>query len=83
MTLIELLNVANSGYPDNYLASYYDQNGQAKEGWGDSLAEFIVNELRETYDDKADDHQQLWEAISCLEKAKTDMDSVIAALLKK
>lgn len=57
MKLLELLNAANEGYPDGYLAEYYDTKTGAlkKHGSGDTLAKFIVPELIDTFDSKASD----------------------------
>ena len=53
MKLPELLNAANKGYPDGYLAEYYEtKTGARKRGSGDTLAEFIVLELIDTFDAK-------------------------------
>lgn len=60
MKLLELLNAANQGYPDGYLAEYYDtKTGTRKRGRGDTLAEFIVLELIDTFDPKTDDDAQI------------------------
>jgi hypothetical protein len=52
MKLVELLNAANQGYPDGYLAEYYDTKTGVlkKRGSGDALAKFIVLELIDTFD---------------------------------
>jgi hypothetical protein len=60
MQLVELLNKANSVYPDNYLSEYFDdKTGEPTTPIaGDTLAKFIVAELRETFDPNATDEQQ-------------------------
>ena len=52
MQLVELLNRANSAYPDNYLSEYFDdKTGEPITPIaGDTLAKFIVAELRETFE---------------------------------
>lgn len=81
MKLLELLNAANHGYPDGYLAEYYDaKTGSRKRGSGDTLAEFIVLELIDTFDSKADDDSQIGIAAQLLERARTDLLGVIQAL---
>jgi hypothetical protein len=56
MTLLELLNTANQGYPDGDLEEYYDtKTGERKSGSGDTLAQFIVLELIDTFDSKSPD----------------------------
>lgn len=70
MKLLELLNAANEGYPDGYLAEYYDPNtGKRKSGDGDTLAKFIVLELIDTFDSKATDDAQIEEALRVLDRA--------------
>lgn len=81
MTLPELLDAANQGYPDGYLAEYYDaKTGVRKRGSGDTLAQFIVLELIDTFDSKADDDSQIGMATQLLERARRDLLSVIQAL---
>lgn len=81
MKLLELLNAANQGYPDGYLAEYYDtKTGVRKPGRGDTLAEFIVLELIDTFDSKTPDDSQIGIATQLLERARTDLLGVIQAL---
>lgn len=81
MTLAQLLDRANHGYPDGFLAEYYDPDtGEARAGSGDTRALFIVRELRETFDPEAPDDAQVTEAIRVLERAREDLSQVIAAL---
>jgi len=81
MTLVELLNQANEGYEDGYLENYFDpKTGEFVQGKGDTLSEFIVVELSETFDPDADDETQLSEALSAMDMAKRDIEGVMAAL---
>ena len=81
MTLPELLNAANKGYPDGCLTEYYDiKTGARKRGQGDTLAEFIVLELIDTFDSKAPDDSQISLATQMLERARRDILGVIQAL---
>ena len=82
MKLAELLNAANQGYPDGYLAEYYDTKTGAlkKHGSGDTLAKFIVLELIDTFDSKASDDSQIDEVTRVLESARRDLLGVIEAL---
>jgi hypothetical protein len=83
MKLLELLNAANEGYPDGYLAEYYDPNtGKRKSGDGDTLAKFIVLELIDTFDSKATDDAQIEETLRVLDRAGTDLLGVMKALEK-
>lgn len=81
MTLIELLAVANEGYPDHYLGDFHTPEGKFNPGGtGDTLARFVVSELIETFEGGEDDEGQLESAIFHMEAAVEDIESVIAAL---
>lgn len=81
LTLSELLNGANKRYDENYLSEYFDAaTDEAKTGSGDSLAEFIVRELRETFDENSTRAQQLASAIRALEQANRDIQNAINGL---
>lgn len=83
MTLIQLLDLANQGYPDGFLAEYYDpETGEARASSGDTLALFIVQELRETFNGAAEDEDQIGRAVRAIEKAREDLDGVLAALAR-
>ena len=78
------LKAANQGYPDGYLAEYYDtKTGARKPGRGDTLAEFIVAELIDTFDPGATDDVQIGLATHVLERARTDLFDVIQALRER
>ena len=81
MKLVDLLDLANRGYPDGFLAEYYDsRTGDLKRGSGDTLAEFIVKELTDTFDSEADDELQIATAVHMLERAVGDLEDAIAAV---
>ena len=82
MTKLELLERANRFYPDGYLSEYYDKKGNYKKGknLGDTLAQFIVAELSETYDGTASDCEQLAEAKRVMHMAIRDISAVLAGL---
>ncbi|HKS75083.1 MAG TPA: hypothetical protein VJQ82_17885 [Terriglobales bacterium] len=81
MKLVELLERASQGYPDEYLRENYDRTtGERKRGSGDTLAEFIVVELSETFDPEASDEEQIVEAVRVLEGAINELQGTIAAL---
>lgn len=82
MKLLELMEKANSLYPDGQLSEYYDGTGKFKDNphGGDGLARFIVAELSETYTPETPDASQLEEAVRVLVRARNDIDAVIAAL---
>ena len=77
MKLVEILNIANKVYPDNFLSSYYNENGELIKGVnGDTLAEFIVIELKETYDVNATDIEQLRVAKRAIRRAMDELADV-------
>jgi hypothetical protein len=83
MKLVELLKKANEGYDDGYLSEYFnEETGELVEGKGDTLAQFIVIELSETFDADADDEDQIGEAIHLMQRAKSDIEGIMAALAK-
>ena len=81
MTLAELLNRANKGYPDGFLAEYFDEETgeRNRAGSGDTLAEFIVIELSETFEG-ADETEQTANATARIESAIRELQGVIDAL---
>ncbi len=81
MTILELLNRANQGYPDRLLSAFYNKSTGAPHSWnGDTLAKFIVLELHETYDSSTTDQAQLSTAIQALRQAVSELEGVIQAL---
>ena len=88
LTLSELLNIANKGYPDNELAIFFDPITGGKnrtaidEEVGDGLAKFIVIELIETFDEKASREDQLDQAVHTMENASDEILGVINVLLE-
>jgi hypothetical protein len=84
MRLIDLLNIANRGYPDQWLSLlYHNQTGEILDDadhQGDTLALFIVRELTETFEPTNASDIQLLEAIRVLAKARDDLAGVVAAL---
>jgi hypothetical protein len=80
MKIKQLLDRANSGYPEGYLATYYNWKGQTRRGKGDTLAQFIVNELTETFDPDYDDKAQVEQATYVLGEAIKDLQGAINGL---
>ena len=81
LTLTDLLNAANKHYDDSYLSVYFDvTTGGPRAGSGDTLAEFIVSELRESFDRESSGERQLAVAVRMLERAKDDIQNAIRGL---
>ena len=84
MKLSELLSVAEQGYPDT--GAYLDaasKNDYCDDYCDDTLALFVVRELRDTFDHNAPVEAQLNEAIRAMRVARDDLDGVIEALQNK
>jgi hypothetical protein len=79
MKLNDLIHKAAAGYPDARLLAYWDgRQAVPNPVGGDTLAEFIVRELCDTFDAKAGTAEQVAEAVRVLNRAKADLDAVIA-----
>ena len=83
MTFDRLIELANEHYPDGLVERAY----RAEEGEGniadvgDTLAVFIVRELRDTFDRGASEAEQLIEASSAILKASHELTRVGSMLL--
>lgn len=85
MKLKELIAIADEAYPDGLVALYTnDKTGKFEDGpHGDGLARFIACELCETFEPKASKKDQLNEAVRVLERAQSELQEVIDALIMK
>jgi len=85
MTLNELIALADKAYPDSMIERYWDAKKQRvrRNNFGDTLAQFIVGELSDTFDDDNSDEEQLKEAIRVMESAQREIGGVISALETK
>ncbi len=80
LSLAQLLDLANRHYPDGWLAEYFDPStGERTVGSGDTLAQFIVVEISETFASEATAPEQLDEARRVLLRAIDDLHGVIRA----
>ena len=79
--LTNLLNAANKYYDESYLTAYFNvATGGRRAGSGDTLAGFIVSEVRESFDGKASRERQVAAAVDILEQAKKDIQNAIDGL---
>ena len=76
MKLKELMAIADEAYPDGLVWRYYKQ---PRKNHGDTLAQFIVRELKDTYDAGATDAAQLAEATRVMISASREIWNVIRA----
>jgi hypothetical protein len=80
LSLTKLLNLANTNYPDGWLTEYFDpETGERKAGSGDTLAQFIVVEVSETFVSEAPASEQLEEARRVLLRGVDYLHHVIQA----
>src|SRR5713226_8606995 len=84
LTLVEVLNIASSGYMDDFLKEYYrEETGEInRAGSGNTLAEFIVLEIRDTFDATLPKSDQLTEVGRVLRRAIACIQSVVDAVEK-
>ena len=83
MTLNALITRAASVYPDAYVLQYWDlgkQQPRPNPLGGDTLAQFVAQEIAETYDEEASDAEQIEMAASKMREAARDLDAVANAL---
>jgi hypothetical protein len=88
MKLDQLITIASSAYPDDLVSTAFQgerslRGRNPQSHCGDTLAEFIAGELKDTFDEKAPDNQQLEEAVRALSVARRELDDVITALERK
>lgn len=76
MTRKAILGIVNRAYPDDCVAQEIRERGSA----GDTLAQFIVVEITETYDKRAGTREQLREASRVMLAARDQLDAVVEAL---
>jgi len=70
-------------YPDGLLLEYWDcrkEQPRQNPDVGDTLASFIVEDIFETYDAEAPGEQQIETAVHALERAISEINSVIGGL---
>lgn len=78
MTVDEILEIADQVYPDGIIGLYAaDPDGEH----GDTLAQFIVREISQTYDESMTDEEQLYEAERVMHTAADEVSAVQQALL--
>ena len=81
MKLNELLEIAHRAYPEEHTRLCWDAKRQkVRTGTGDSLAEFIVQEIADTFDADAPEENHLDAALSAMRWACTELTAVIEAL---
>lgn len=83
MTLNALVCRAASVYPEAYVLQYWNtdkQQPKRNRTGGDTLAQFIAQELADTYDEDASDNEQIAAAVKAMQSAADDLQAVACAL---
>ena len=81
MKLNELLEIVHRAYPDEHTRRCWDaKNRKVRTGTGDTLAEFIVREIVDTFNADTPEKDQLDEALCAMRRACTELTAVIEAL---
>ena len=81
MKLNELLEIVHRAYPSEDTRRCWDAKKQkVRTGAGDTLAEFIVREIADTFEIDAPEENQLDAALSAMRRACIELTGVIEAL---
>ena len=81
MTLNELLGIVHGAYPEEHTRLCWDEKQRrVRTGTGDTLAEFVVGEVVDTYEETGTDDLQLGAALDAMRWACTELEAVVRAL---
>ena len=83
MRLKQLISQAASVYPDAFILEYFDLEAECPKinsNGGDTLAQFIAQELSKTFDPEASDKEQVETAVRVMQSAANDITAVMEAL---
>ncbi len=83
MDINKIIDRAATAYPDGCVKGCWNRRTRRAEfdpEVGDTLALFIVREIRDVYDRSAADGEQVGAAVRALARARGDLEKVIAAL---
>jgi hypothetical protein len=86
MFLNDLIRIINKAYPDGLIEQnwdFQDECPKVEAKNGDTLAEFIVQEIADTFEPDADESEQLAGALRVIHQAIDDLDRVANALNRK
>lgn len=79
MKLSQLIKIASDAYPDDLIGRYHKA---PKRDFGDTLAQFLARELKDTFDPDASDEEQLREGVRALTSSIRELSGVRDALLE-
>ena len=81
MTLNELLEIVHGAYPEEHTRLCWDEKRRrGRMETGDTLAEFVVGEVVDTYEETGTDDLQLGAALDAMRWAAIELGAVIRAL---
>ncbi len=83
MTLNQIICRAASAYPEAFVLQYWDlqkQAPRANPNGGDTLAQFVAQEIADTYDVETGDAEQIAAAAKAMQSAADDLAAVAFAL---
>ena len=85
MTLDALIRLVDEHYPDHCILTHWDSERcipreRVKGGSNDTLALFLVRELKDVFDPKASDREQLTAAIHAVKLAEKELGCVVEGL---
>lgn len=84
MKLKALLEIVHGAYPEEHTRQCWDAKKQkVRTGTGDTLAEFVVGEVVDVYEESSTDDKQLGAALDALRWAAIELGAVITALEKR
>jgi len=80
----ELMEIVHAAYPEGLTKNCWDASRQrVRAGCGDTLAEFIVREIADTFEEGSTDRAQIADAVLVMNRAQSDLDSVAKALERR
>ena len=81
MKLNALLEIVHRAYPEEHTRQCWDAKKQrVLTGTGDTLAEFVVGEVVDTYEETGTDDLQIGAALDAMRWACTELEAVVRAL---
>lgn len=84
MKLNALLEIVHCAYPEEHTRQCWDAKKQkVRTGTGDTLAEFVVGEVVDVYEESSTDDKRLGAALDALRWAAIELGAVITALEKR
>ncbi len=82
MKINEMMRLVAAGYGDGGTDAFWDYGNEMMdcEGTGDTLAEFVVREIHDTFDPQATEDEQMEEAIRVMKCAERQIHDLVYSL---